>query len=564
MILNLEHLPRVIPVGIQTESGVEAIGFDISPWLTRWPDMKISVWPTRPGESAAYIAADTEMVGNVMYWYPNTADTEKEGAGTVEVVGIGGGKRKSSGVIDTLVKKTSLDVTQETPNPFAPWYEEVLNAAEEVKEVAEKVTGGSGLFIVTVTWKSQNRVSNRTKAEILAAVEEKKTCLLIDESNRVYTYRALRNGNPEFITTDYNNEQTDRKGITLHTAYVDDANHVMLEIRYPARTPNPYALRLTGAVNVTYDGSRAMTVEIPQGGSGGGSTSKVVTILSDTTLTLADPDAGTYVLLSPFEAKPEGGMLCTVTYNGVDYQCPAVELDKGQGVVVALGNNALVGEEGGNPDAPFILMCAPDGTEGMYAMMMVTDSPSSVTVGITAKVVDEAIKAYVDGKVSDAISAIPEPTMDVLTVTADVYNLEVTSISHTYAEIVEAIKAGKAVQMVVNQGEGVASYALPLIMWQDSSSTQYAKFQRVFVTGESTGGENAAMTVTVNGKTGKTTAEFMVLPYMTRTQVVELINEMTGGGGGDATTDVFYTADGQVFTTLDGAVMHVRKGEQNG
>jgi hypothetical protein len=45
---------------------------------------------------------------------------------------------------------------------------------------------------------------------------------------------------------------------------------------------------------------------------------------------------------------------------------------------------------------------------------------------------------------------------------------------------------------------------------------------------------------------------------------VELINEMTGGGGGggDATTDVFYTADGQVFTTLDGAVMHVQKGEQ--
>ena len=562
MILNLEHLPRVIPVGIQTESGVEAIGFDISPWLTRWPEMKISVWPTRPGESAAYIAADTEMVGNVMYWYPNTADTQKEGAGTVEVVGIGGGKRKSTGVIDTLVKKTSLDVTKETPDPFAPWYEDILKAADEVKEVAETVTGGSGLFIVTVTWKSPNRVSNKTKTEILAAVEEKKTCLLIDESNRVYTYRALRNGNPEFITTDYNNEQTNRKGITLHTAYVDDENHVKLEIRYPARTPNPYPIKLTGAVNATYDGSSAVTVEIPQGGSGGGSASKVVNILSDTTLTLADPDAGTYVLLSPFETKPEGGMLCTVNYNGVDYQCPAEVFDKGQGAVVAMGNFALVGQEGGNAEAPFVLICAPDGTEGMYAMMMVTDSPSSVTVSITAKVVDEAIRAYVDGKVGEVLGAIPEAETEVLTVTADVYNLEVSNMSHTYAEIAEAIKAGKAVQMVVNQGEDVASYALPLIMWQDSSSAQYAKFQRVFVIGESTGGKNVALTVTVNGKTGQNTAEYMELPYMTRAQVVELINEMTGGGGGDATTDVFYTADGQTFATVDAAVLHVQKGEQ--
>jgi hypothetical protein len=33
-----------------------------------------------------------------------------------------------------------------------------------------------------------------------------------------------------------------------------------------------------------------------------------------------------------------------------------------------------------------------------------------------------------------------------------------------------------------------------------------------------------------------------------------------GGGAEPTNTDVFYTADGQVFTTVDGAVMHVQKG----
>ena len=34
--------------------------------------------------------------------------------------------------------------------------------------------------------------------------------------------------------------------------------------------PNPYALTFTGAVNETYDGSSAKTIEIPSGGTGGG------------------------------------------------------------------------------------------------------------------------------------------------------------------------------------------------------------------------------------------------------------------------------------------------------
>lgn len=44
----------------------------------------------------------------------------------------------------------------------------------------------------------------------------------------------------------------------------------------PTKLPNPYALTFTGAVNETYDGSSAKTIEIPSGGGGGGTNLSLV------------------------------------------------------------------------------------------------------------------------------------------------------------------------------------------------------------------------------------------------------------------------------------------------
>lgn len=523
MIYPIHHTPEVVRVGVQTEQDVDVIGFDLKPWMDIFPDMTFTVFATRPGEDEAYPVNDQLMVGTVLYWHPDGYDTEIAGQGRVEVCGIGENQRKASGFVQTDIRATSLGKTKEPGESVAPWYASIIKAADEIKDAH----GDSGLFLV----REVNHVADRTVAEIVEAADAGKTVLLVKTGGKVYMLNNVILDKPTFYAVQSGTLQNPQGyGIVVSEVWIDTDGTVKGGTPNVSKTPNPYPIKLTGAVNATYDGSSAVTVEIPQGGSGGGSTSKEVTILAATTLTQQEGAEDMYYMTTPFDNPPAGGMLCTVTYNGVDYKCPAYEFiaDSSGTVAVALGNFAMLGEEGGNADAPFVMMCVPDGDEGAYAIMMVTDSPASVTVSITAKVVDEAIRAYVDGKVSDALSAIPEPTTDVLTVTADVYNLEVSNMSHTYAEIVEAIKAGKAVQMVVNQGEDVASYALPLIMWQDSSSAQYAKFQRIFVTGESTGGENVAMTVTINGKTGQATAEYMELPYMTRTQVVELINEMTG------------------------------------
>lgn len=266
MIHPINHLPPVIRVGIQAESGVEAIGFDLSPWMTRWPGMTFAVWPTRPGESASYIAADTELVGNVLYWYPNAADTEKEGAGTVEVVGIGGGKCKSSGVIDTLVKKTSLDVTQETPEPMELWAEKVLQAADEVKSQVDVGTG-TGLYLVNQRKDDQSK-ADRTAEDIKAAVSAGKTVLLRAVSGELFGlcvnlgpnlyFTNVRPGLPNNLNS---------YGLTVKTAIMTEGDGI--QIRVPTNgtlSPNPYKLKLTGAVEAEYDGSSAVTVEIPAGG----------------------------------------------------------------------------------------------------------------------------------------------------------------------------------------------------------------------------------------------------------------------------------------------------------
>ena len=152
MIYPIKHLPQVIPIGIQTESGVESIGFDVKPWLDEFDGLKLSIWPTRPGENSAYRVADEnmELVGTVLYWRPNGADTAIGGVGKVEVLGVTGDRRKLSGWCDTMVRATSLAATQEPPEAARPWVDEVLDAADEAKkqadrakEIADNLSGGA-------------------------------------------------------------------------------------------------------------------------------------------------------------------------------------------------------------------------------------------------------------------------------------------------------------------------------------------------------------------------------------------------------------------------------------
>lgn len=129
---NILHMPDMVDIGYQTESGVREIGFDVKPWLEAYGDLTLSIWLTRPGEVVAYPAADVERIGTVLYWTPNGADTAIDGVGRVEVLGLTVEKRKLSGWCKTLVRDTSLSKTQDPPEAAAPWVDSVLGAANRI------------------------------------------------------------------------------------------------------------------------------------------------------------------------------------------------------------------------------------------------------------------------------------------------------------------------------------------------------------------------------------------------------------------------------------------------
>lgn len=128
IIFPIDHLPPVIPVGVQTSKGVMEIGFNVSRWLDQWPDMTFRLWVTRPTEAAAY-PAEAEMEGSVLVWHVSDVDTAIKGLGKVEVAGESGSNVKIlSGPCTCEVRETSTASTQEPPDAFEDWYTRLMAA----------------------------------------------------------------------------------------------------------------------------------------------------------------------------------------------------------------------------------------------------------------------------------------------------------------------------------------------------------------------------------------------------------------------------------------------------
>lgn len=139
MIYPIKHLPQVIPIGIQTESGVGEICFDVKPWVEAFGSLTMSVWLTRPGDSAAYPAENVKLDGNILCWTPNEVDTAISGMGRVEILGFAEGKRKLSGYCDTIIQGTSLSATQDPPDGFSYWVDKVVEAGEQAMAAVDKM-----------------------------------------------------------------------------------------------------------------------------------------------------------------------------------------------------------------------------------------------------------------------------------------------------------------------------------------------------------------------------------------------------------------------------------------
>lgn len=174
-------------------------------------------------------------------------------------------------------KEDAYDKMMEDINADAVRAEEAAQNAEvsasEAKEAADKAKG-LGVFVVKLTKPEGKLVSSHNYDEITQAVEAGKAVVLVDQYGYVYTYsyhgKSKNNSkywSHKFVRQEItNNTSTTMKGIWEWYYEIASDGHVGSWVATPAKTPNPYKLKLTGAVETEYDGSAAVTVEIPEGG----------------------------------------------------------------------------------------------------------------------------------------------------------------------------------------------------------------------------------------------------------------------------------------------------------
>lgn len=623
-VYPVDDLPWVIPVGVQTSKGVEEIGFNVSSWLDKWPDMTFEVWPTRPTETAAYPAV-CQLIGDVLVWYVSDADTAFEGLGTVEVVGIAEGIRKPSGPCTTEIKKTSLGVTKEPPEGIKPYYEGMMEAAKVIKENVD--VGTSGLYIVRATPDPETYNiprADRTQEEIRAAVAAGKTVLLVyscvesafvaANEGRVFTYAGeivKDNGSTCPTFEGYLTYRKDDSDLLMYwKAYVKPGGTVGLQ-GDSLKTRTPHKLKLTGAVTAEFDGIEEVTVEIPQGGgvSDPGTAHQQlvsdengkavwvdrlaykyngqVDVLPETTLTYAGPEDGVHLhlLTTPLPTMPEKGKTYNVVYNGTAYDCPVVYGydEGGNGGQFVLGN--AMGEDGGNPDAPFTFIVLEDeekGAEfGYYALCAALDGATSVTISITGEgttyktineeylpasavrkpitltvATDDTVTADTDFNAAwamgaqalmDAIVIKHERADGIRTITPD--NVELfeneTGLRYIYIRYSSFYYDMADQSQIPDRGKWMLWHANALQI----QNGILPGFNPMNLRASGTAQAGDYVRYEGNG--------------LLRLVSIDQLKADLGLTSGETTTeDVFYTSDGQTFTTLDGAVLHVQKGEE--
>lgn len=264
-VYPINHLPQTIHVGVQTDQDTTVIGFDMRPWMDAFPDMVYMVMPTRPGETDAYPANDQMMVGTVLYWHPDGYDTAIAGAGKVEIAGIGDHQRKCSGFVATDIRVSSLVSTKGAGSDTPPWYEEILKAAKDIKEIGEALKASSpDWYIIRLAYEGGKWTVDRTYAEIQKAMNDEKTPVVLGKSGKIYQYSTINNGTIVFSHAYHPGAvPANQYGLWQESVKISADDVVELGTMTPVNTPNPFALTIKqGGNTYAYNGKNAVTVDL--------------------------------------------------------------------------------------------------------------------------------------------------------------------------------------------------------------------------------------------------------------------------------------------------------------
>lgn len=599
-----------INLGWQGENNSRTIQVDVGAWLEQFPGATINLLVQRPGDDEFY-PANTKIENGVLEWTLSRADVQLDGEGKAQMVLTGpDGLEMRSRVVKTVIGD-SIDGTEgDAPAPIESWVQEVLQAAQTVQTAVD--AGEGTLYLI----RQNGTKTDRTYDEINAAINAKKTCILTDTLGRVHLY-SNRNSDGTLIFRAIEHGVPISGGaytsITEREVHIDKDGKVSSIAISPINAPNPKALTIEqNGQTVTYDGKKAVNIKIEGGGvpdpgkafqqlvsdADGKAVwqdalaykyvkSGVVTLFAEETLMNGEgeDEGDMFFSATPLTAIPEVGKQHEVTINGTVYTTTAHPMEEnGETLAVVLGNPSLVGIEGSDdPYAMVIPLPEYQVMMGGMTLIMLSDlDVMPITLSIkgqatitTTKKIDpdllpetrKTITIMIDadnnvmcdtpfsevskmtcGELQSAMRIVQtgsyggyalnkEADVQVRKRASDVLGemLEITFRQYTDPGDAAAVKeATRYIYWAANwlQLAKWSLYSLPIMDagWGYNQQTYYLR--------------------SVGGKWEPVTIE-----QMKRDLGIE-------GGVTPAAADVFYTADGQVFNTVDAAVLHVQKGDQ--
>lgn len=383
--------------------------YDVSNYLKAWPDAQPSVaFERADGERYAHA---WEMDGPVLHVPLLLADTEIPGMCKCMITMLSGDGRANTVVFYGSVTEGIDSLGEEPTDPMLGVIEQVNAAAVRAETAADRAEGAGGdssMFVIHVT----NNVADKTAAEITKAIyTDKKVPIVYDTITGTMKTLVRETGRGYLFSHVYYDHDNNR--IVQMQDEIKSDGTVTSNAFVPVPAQNPYKLKLTGAVNAEYDGSEAVTVNIPAGGSGGSvdqvqadwnesdPTSKAyvknrthwvepeeVVVMPETTFTADTLTENGWPVTQPLDGLPATGENCTVVWNGTEYECPVQSYDMdgvpmsfiGDGIALGGADIGLTGN-----GEPFAIVAYPTevGAEaGFYAAMYPIDGSTTATVAI--------------------------------------------------------------------------------------------------------------------------------------------------------------------------------------
>ena len=136
-------------IGVQGENNVREFLFDVTEWRQITGNIGAAEMVIqRRGDTSPYAAAITMHDENTVSWIPLSADTEKAGAGKIQLMWIANGQTVKTKIFDMKVDPAlDYQLPDDSLDPWASWVPDVINAAAAMGDLPGTVADAAAEWL---------------------------------------------------------------------------------------------------------------------------------------------------------------------------------------------------------------------------------------------------------------------------------------------------------------------------------------------------------------------------------------------------------------------------------